>query len=76
MNPPLTLWNARLIDGRGGVPVERASVGIEDGRIVAIGTANGDPPPGAIDLLGRTLMPGLIDAHAHVSSDTERTAGG
>jgi imidazolonepropionase-like amidohydrolase len=75
MNPPLTLWNARLIDGRGGAPVERVSVEIEDGRIVAIGTADGDPPPGATDLRGRTLMPGLIDAHAHVSSDTERSPG-
>jgi len=75
MNPLRTLWNARLVDGRGGAPIERASVGIEAGRIVAIGRADGDPPLGALDLGGRSLLPGLIDAHAHVSSDTERSPG-
>jgi imidazolonepropionase-like amidohydrolase len=69
------LWNARLLAGRGGAPVEGASVQIADGRIEAIGRAGGDPPPGAIDLAGRTLMPGLIDAHAHVLSDTSRSPG-
>jgi imidazolonepropionase-like amidohydrolase len=42
---------------------------------VAIRSASGDPPPDAVDLAGRTLMPGLIDAHAHISSDTERSPG-
>ena len=71
----VTLWNGRLLDGLGGAAVERAAVSIEDGRIVAVGTATGGPPQGALDLAGRTLMPGLIDAHAHVSSDTERSPG-
>jgi imidazolonepropionase-like amidohydrolase len=75
--PPssITLWNGRLIDGRGGPPVERTSVRVEDGRIVALEATHGDAPSGAIDLGGRTLMPGLIDAHAHVSSDTDRSPG-
>jgi imidazolonepropionase-like amidohydrolase len=71
----VTLWNARLIDGRGGAPVERASLTLEDGRIVATGPAVGEPPADALDLAGRALMPGLIDAHAHISSDTERSPG-
>jgi len=71
----VTLWDARLLDGRGGAPVERATLTIGDGRIVAIRSASGDPPPDAVDLAGRTLMPGLIDAHAHISSDTERSPG-
>jgi imidazolonepropionase-like amidohydrolase len=70
-----TLWNSRLVDGRGGPPIDRASIKIDDGRIATVGRANGDPPPDAIDLAGRTVMPGLIDAHAHVSSDTERSPG-
>jgi len=70
-----TFWNARLIDGSGGPAVEGASVTIEDERIVAIGMAAGDPPPDAVNLAGRTLMPGLIDAHAHLSSDTDRSPG-
>jgi len=69
------LWNARLIDGTGAGPVERAAVRIEAGRIGEVGKADGTPPPGAIELGGRTLLPGLIDAHAHVSSDTLRSPG-
>ncbi len=75
MSPPITLWGARLIDGRSGGAIERAVVTIAEGRIAEIGTAHGDPPADAIDLVDRTLMPGLIDAHAHVSSDTERSPG-
>ena len=75
MSDTLLLWNARLIDGRAGPPVDRATVTILDGRIATIGEARGDPPPDAIDLGGLTLLPGLIDAHAHVSSDTERSPG-
>jgi imidazolonepropionase-like amidohydrolase len=71
----MRLWNARLLDGLGGPPVEGASVTIEDGRIVAIGTSVGDPPAAVLDLAGRTLMPGLIDAHAHVTADTTRSPG-
>ena len=72
---PRTFWRARLVDGRGGAPVDRAAVTVEDGRITHIGTADGPPPDDALDLVGRTLMPGLIDAHAHVSSDMERSPG-
>lgn len=75
MSERRTFWNARLVDGRGGPPLERASVTIKDEEIVEIGTAAGDPPANALDLAGRTLMPGLIDAHAHLSSDTERSPG-
>jgi imidazolonepropionase-like amidohydrolase len=69
------LWNGRLIDGTGAGPLEHAIVRIEAGRISEVGRADGEPPPGAIDLGGRTLLPGLIDAHAHVSSDTLRSPG-
>jgi imidazolonepropionase-like amidohydrolase len=74
--PDLILWDARLIDGRGGPPVEHAIVRISAGRIAAIEQADGRPiPPGALDVAGRTLLPGLIDAHTHVLSDTERSPG-
>jgi imidazolonepropionase-like amidohydrolase len=77
MTDTVLLWNARLIDGRGGPPVEATSVAVTlaDGRIATIGTARGEPPADAIDVAGMTLLPGLIDAHAHVSSDTERSPG-
>jgi imidazolonepropionase-like amidohydrolase len=70
------LWNARLIDGTGAPPVDRAAVRIEDGRIAEVSSVqDAGPPDGAVELGGRTLLPGLIDAHAHVSSDYSRSPG-
>ncbi len=69
---PLILWAARLIDGRGTVQ-ERATVVISGDTITDVGQAAGEPPPGAIDLTGRTMLPGLIDAHVHLSSRMERS---
>ncbi len=68
----MLLANARVIDGTGRAPLEHASVRIENGRIVEVSTA---PVDGGLDLEGRTLMPGLIDAHAHLSSDISRSPG-
>ena len=66
----LWLTGARLIDGTGAAPREGAAVLIEDGRIAAVGVAGDGVPEGArvLELAGRTLMPGLIDAHAHVKA--------
>lgn len=66
----LLLRNARLIDGSGGAPQVGVDVLIENGRIAAIGKALPTPEPTArIDLGGRTLLPGLIDAHTHLLSE-------
>jgi imidazolonepropionase-like amidohydrolase len=48
---------------------------VRDGVITEVAEAQGDPPDGAVDLEGRTLMPGLIDAHVHVTSDVSRSPG-
>ena len=49
---------------------EAASVLVCDGRIERVGSATDAAPEGAssIDLAGRTLMPGLIDAHVHLKA--------
>jgi len=74
--PELILWDARLIDGRGGPPIEHVVVRVGDGRIAAIERVDDRAKPShAIDLAGRTILPGLIDAHTHVLSDTERSPG-
>jgi imidazolonepropionase-like amidohydrolase len=75
---PLRLTNARLIDGTGAGPREGASVLVRHGRIEAVGNAGDESPDGvaALDLAGRTLMPGLVDAHAHVLAKLPAPADG
>src|SRR5262245_5480641 len=68
----VVLDNARVIDGSGQAPIERARVVIEGDRILRIGPAADVPvPPQAdvIDLSGRTIVPGLIDLHFHIEND-------
>ncbi len=69
------LRNVRMVDGRGGPPVDRVDVSILDGRVAEIGRSDEPTSTGLIDVAGRTLLPGLIDAHAHVLSDTSRSPG-
>jgi imidazolonepropionase-like amidohydrolase len=57
-----TLW-----DGTGGAAVGGATLVVRDGRVVAVGDV--EVPAGARveDVTGRWIIPGLVDAHAHVS---------
>ena len=63
------LVGARVIDGRGKV-IDRGTIVIRDGQIVAVGPVTSTTiPQGAerIDLTGRTIMPGIVNAHGHIS---------
>jgi imidazolonepropionase-like amidohydrolase len=65
---------ATLIDGTGRAPVERAMLLIEDGIILAVGREGSvEVPQDArrIDVTGKTIIPGLINAHAHVQLDRQ-----
>ena len=74
----------RLIDGVADEPRPSVDVVVEDQRIVGIHdhgapsaaspdgvSARDDPATIRIDGRGRTLLPGLIDAHAHYTFDPE-----
>lgn len=64
----VVLRGARVITMRGSEVIENADVVVTGNRIAAVG-ARGTvaTPSGArvVDIAGRTLMPGLIDIHAH-----------
>ena len=71
----LIVANARLIDGAGNAPVNGASIVIAGNRIKSISDAPAAAQSGrVINASGRTVMPGLVDAHAHVLLE-ERASG-
>jgi len=68
--PPFVLANATLIDGTGAPARPNVTLMIENGRIAAIHEGDAATPTNAegVDLSGRYLLPGLIDAHVHLSN--------
>lgn len=61
-----------MIDVTNGEVMENPALVVRGGRIVAIGTQGElDAPQGSqvIDLEDRTLVPGLMDMHVHLSGD-------
>ena len=69
---------ARLIDGTGNAPVDNAVIVVRSGRIAAVGEVGSVViPAGAerMDLDGRTIVPGFINAHGHVGATSEAESG-
>ena len=69
---------AHLIDGSGGEPIRDGVLLIHNGRVAAVGPrAEVDIPDGAIinDVSGKTIIPGIINAHGHVGN-TKGIEGG
>jgi len=65
----IALEGATLIDGSGRDPVKDALLLVKNGHIEAVARVNEvQVPRGAerISLVGKTIIPGLIDAHTHV----------
>ena len=62
---------AHMVDVLSGRRVDDPQVVVTDGRIAAVGRRGDAVPAGArrIDLGQRTLLPGLIDMHVHLTSD-------
>jgi imidazolonepropionase-like amidohydrolase len=65
---------AKVVDGSGKT-ISNAVIVVDNDRIVSVGT--GAPPAGAevIDLGQLTIVPGLIDAHTHMTYFWDRTPG-
>lgn len=65
----LALVGGMLLDGYDAPPLHHAAVLIEGDRIVRVGPAASTPVPAGytvIDTSGRTMMPGMIELHAHL----------
>src|SRR5437764_11027871 len=73
MSDTLVVRGARLYDGRGLDAIDDAVLVAQDGRVMYAGPATGargfDALPDAVDAGGRSLLPGLIDAHVHLCSN-------
>ncbi len=48
---------------------ERGTLLVRDGRITCVGVCSADHIDRVIDLSGKTLIPGLIDVHDHISNE-------
>ena len=65
----VVLRGARAITMRGDEVIENADIVIRDNRIEAVGARGSVDVPGdarVVDVSGRTVIPGLVDTHAHL----------
>lgn len=66
----LALVGGMLLDGYEAPPIHHAAVLVEGERIVRVGPAASTPIPAdytVVDTSGRTMMPGMIELHAHLA---------
>ncbi len=67
----IVLTHAVIVDGTGAEPIEDGTIVLEGDRIKDVlgGSAGRIPQDAAvIDCAGRTVLPGLIDGHLHISA--------
>lgn len=65
---------ARLITGTGGPVIENAAFVVDGARFTQVGRSDAvKVPAGAVtvDLKGKTVMPAIIDAHVHLSTNRQ-----
>ena len=70
----IVLSRATVIDGSGAPPQKDITIVMENGRIRDIGPAPKTPAPAGatvLDLTGKFIVPGIINAHGHVGAKTE-----
>jgi imidazolonepropionase-like amidohydrolase len=71
---PVTIRADRILDGRGHTIDEDVTITVFNGRIIAVGNqgrgrfgGRGLTATPTYDLTGLTILPGLIDSHAHIA---------
>ena len=67
----IAFTGARVIDGTDRAPIDNATILVRGGKIVAAGPAAAVTiPAGAqrVSLAGKTVIPGLVNAHGHVGN--------
>ena len=80
MNGTLDIVGGNVIDGIADRPRTDTSIRVKDGRISAMWPGRETPAEASkpadrsIDAAGKTVMPGLIDAHCHISYGEGRSA--
>jgi len=71
--PPRTkaFVGARVIDGTGRPPINNATIIVADGKVQSVAPSAAAQVPSAaerIGLQGKTVIPGLVNAHGHVGN--------
>ena len=78
---PIVISNGTLIDGTGNAPTRNEAIVIQGNRIKSAGRLLGDikledrDSVEVIDAAGQWIMPGLIDAHTHLSYGNPKVPG-
>ena len=68
---PVALVHANVLDVRDGHVTPDATVVLRNGRIESVNTRPAPAGMPTLDLRGKYLLPGLIDAHTHLSTFDE-----
>jgi imidazolonepropionase-like amidohydrolase len=70
---------ARLIVGDATAPIENGALVVQNGRFTAVGRRGAVPAPAGatrVDLTGKTVMPAIVNAHAHFGYEKFTRAAG
>src|SRR5690349_16784259 len=71
VNAVRAFTGARVIDGTTRAPIANATSLVAGGKVTAVGPAASVTVPAGADrvsLAGKTVMPGLVNAHGHVGN--------